>query len=413
MSYIENEESTEVEKMADVETEESTEAVTENLTDVEKEESTTEVENPKEKEAAMKRYFTLSSLRLLALWIAALLAQVVLPILLAIAATKNSFVGKHYYEVALVASFLLDLIMFGVINLAMIKNEKSKPEKKKMPLGKLLLVFWCGYVFATIFSIIGNNANEALLAPFGYDWTETNVSLDMISIFSTFGGMMFEIVFFGILGPLMEELIFRKTIIDNFSKYGMGAAILVSSVTFGLFHGNVSQCFMAMALGAVFAYVYSLTGKIWYSVAMHIIVNVYNIVTAMIAMSFVSDETTQMMDELVYEFYQSSDFTTCANAMANYFSDKPDQLVLVAIDSVLGIVFNAVLIVGFFVLLANIKKFVRFRRSINLGEKGAKTYAMFNVGMVLCYICAFLLFAFNYVMDFLNSPFAEKLFLKN
>ena len=58
-----------------------------------------------------------------------------------------------------------------------------------------------------------------------------------------------------ILSPIIEEILFRKILIDKIKLYGDKVAILVSAVTFGVYHGNLSQVFYATALGAIFAYV--------------------------------------------------------------------------------------------------------------------------------------------------------------
>ena len=76
-----------------------------------------------------------------------------------------------------------------------------------------------------------------------------------------------------ILAPFFEELLFRKLLIDRMNVYGQGTAIVTTALMFGLFHGNLSQFFYAMALGLVFGYVYTKTGKMRYSVLMHMIIN--------------------------------------------------------------------------------------------------------------------------------------------
>lgn len=76
-----------------------------------------------------------------------------------------------------------------------------------------------------------------------------------------------------VLAPLLEEFIFRKQIIDRCGKYGEKTAILLSAVTFALFHMNLYQVFYAFGLGLIFAYVYTRTGRLRYPVAMHMVVN--------------------------------------------------------------------------------------------------------------------------------------------
>lgn len=85
-----------------------------------------------------------------------------------------------------------------------------------------------------------------------------------------------------IIAPVFEELLFRKFLIDRTVKYGEKTAILFSALSFGLFHANLSQIFFAAAAGLVFAYVYVRTGKIRYTIFMHMIINAISSVTTAI-----------------------------------------------------------------------------------------------------------------------------------
>ena len=84
---------------------------------------------------------------------------------------------------------------------------------------------------------------------------------------------VYRILTVGILAPMVEEMIFRKFIIDRTVKYGEWMAILTSGLMFGLFHGNFSQCFFAAGLGMLFAYIYIRTGRIRYTIFLHMAVN--------------------------------------------------------------------------------------------------------------------------------------------
>ena len=95
-----------------------------------------------------------------------------------------------------------------------------------------------------------------------------------------------------ILAPFFEELMFRKFLIDRMNVYGQGTAIVTTALMFGLFHGNLSQFFYAMALGLVFGYVYTRTGKLRHSVLMHMIINFWGgIVSGML----VTDESVKAL----------------------------------------------------------------------------------------------------------------------
>ena len=76
-----------------------------------------------------------------------------------------------------------------------------------------------------------------------------------------------------ILAPIMEELIFRKLVLDRLAGYGPAVAMSVSALVFGLAHGNFYQFFYALLLGLIFAYIYLRTGKVRYSMMLHMMVN--------------------------------------------------------------------------------------------------------------------------------------------
>lgn len=85
-----------------------------------------------------------------------------------------------------------------------------------------------------------------------------------------------------IIGPIVEELIFRKTFIDALGRFGKIYAIIVSSVAFGLFHGNFSQVLYATLLGFILGYIYVKSGKIIYSMIMHILLNFFGTVPTLL-----------------------------------------------------------------------------------------------------------------------------------
>lgn len=76
-----------------------------------------------------------------------------------------------------------------------------------------------------------------------------------------------------VIGPIMEELVFRKLIIDRTGRYGLTLSAVLSSVTFGLFHGNLQQFFYAFAVGMFFAFIYIRTENIRTTILLHMTLN--------------------------------------------------------------------------------------------------------------------------------------------
>lgn len=82
-----------------------------------------------------------------------------------------------------------------------------------------------------------------------------------------------RVLIVSLAAPFIEEYVFRKALIDRMQLYGQKTAVVVSAALFGLFHGNLSQFFYAFALGLVFGYIYVKSGKLRYSIGLHVLIN--------------------------------------------------------------------------------------------------------------------------------------------
>ena len=76
-----------------------------------------------------------------------------------------------------------------------------------------------------------------------------------------------------VVAPVVEELIFRKLLLERLRPYGDKFAMCASALCFGLFHGNLSQFLYAFVIGLIFAYVVLRTGRVWQSMLLHAMVN--------------------------------------------------------------------------------------------------------------------------------------------
>ena len=86
------------------------------------------------------------------------------------------------------------------------------------------------------------------------------------------------------IGPIVEEFIFRKQMIGRMHAYGEKLAVVSSAALFALFHGNFTQAFYAFLLGLVFGYLYLRSGKLWYSCALHMLINFFGgVISPMLA----------------------------------------------------------------------------------------------------------------------------------
>ena len=158
-----------------------------------------------------------------------------------------------------------NMIFLVVFWLVIRRIPKSDWQKETLSFKSMFQIFVMMYAVGTVFNLVGTYISQA--APAG--GTE---QLDMINAMVTSGiptGIMMTVV----IAPILEELIFRKLMLDRIRNYGEKTAIVFSALCFGLFHGNLTQFLYAFMIGLFLGYVYCKTGKVLYTMIMHALVN--------------------------------------------------------------------------------------------------------------------------------------------
>lgn len=76
-----------------------------------------------------------------------------------------------------------------------------------------------------------------------------------------------------ILPPICEELVYRGILLGSLRRYGDLAAIVISSLLFGLAHGNMAQMPYSFILGMTMAFFVIKTNSIYTSIFIHFVNN--------------------------------------------------------------------------------------------------------------------------------------------
>ncbi len=82
-------------------------------------------------------------------------------------------------------------------------------------------------------------------------------------------GFLLSLIATAIVPALVEEFTCRGLILGTLRKFGDGFAIIVSSIIFGIMHGNFQQMPFAFLVGLVLAYITIKTETLWVAVAVH------------------------------------------------------------------------------------------------------------------------------------------------
>ena len=167
---------------------------------------------------------------------------------------------------------LSSLFQYGValpIFLLITKNMQTseKREKKKLPFSEIIILVTVAELFMYIGSLVSSFLNN-MIGNLINKVPENDLT-DLVE--NTPLWLMFTVMV--IIAPIVEEIVFRKVIIDRLSIYGDHVAIVFSSVAFGLMHGNLYQLFYAILIGALLGYIYTSTRNVKYTIIIHAIVN--------------------------------------------------------------------------------------------------------------------------------------------
>lgn len=96
-----------------------------------------------------------------------------------------------------------------------------------------------------------------------------NYEVDFGEIPGGFLGFMLTFIAIAVVPPLVEEFACRGLILGSLRKYGDSFAVVVSSIIFGIMHGNFKQIPFAFLVGMVLGFITIKTKTIWVAVAVH------------------------------------------------------------------------------------------------------------------------------------------------
>ena len=171
-----------------------------------------------------------------------------------------------------------------------------------------------------------------------------------------------------VIGPFMEELLFRKVLIDRMRGYGERIAVITSAAMFGLMHGNLVQCVYAFLVGLLFGYVYLKSGSIWWSYGLHFTMNT---LSGVLPIQLAKDPALR---DLILG-------TSTGSAGVNTDSFMEDPLVILL--PVYALVMLALVITGLVLLIKNAKR-IRFSPApLQIPKGRAFSSVWINLGMIL------------------------------
>lgn len=260
-------------------------------------------------------------------------------------------------NVSLLVTMLSMYLIAAPITMKLIGTIRTDhiPVKRKMTAGQWIIAFFMCYagmylcnIFGILFTTVVGMIKQSPVP---------NVMQEVVFGIHPAVSFLLMVLF----APVVEEILFRKLLVDRTVKYGEGVAVLVSGLMFGLFHGNLNQFVYAFFIGSFFAFLYVKTGEIRYTILMHMLIN------------FLGSEVSVLLLKISgYENFASG-------ALPDGFTAAQFLGMLVFLIYVMMLI--AFTITGVVLFVVNRKKFVLCPGAVTI-EKGQRFQTVFmNLGM--------------------------------
>ncbi|MGI6167852.1 MAG: CPBP family intramembrane glutamic endopeptidase [Eubacteriales bacterium] len=263
---------------------------------------------------------------------------------------------------------------------------KSAPGESSLNTGRWFAFLWISIAIAYTGSIIGNSVMMTI------DTITRRENVNVVSDVLQKSNFLASFIAVVLLAPVFEEVIFRKIIIDRTRAYGEKTAIFLSALMFALFHGNLYQYFYAFGLGLVFGYVYLKTGRVIYTILLHMTINFANgIVPSWIIKKIDLDKLQEISEKLSETLSDSATNEQLKELMVEI---EPMVPYLIALF-VYGLLLMGAVAAGIAQLIINRKKISFAEPQIKLPRDRTVSTIFLNFGMIAMVAVCTVLFALN------------------
>lgn len=172
--------------------------------------------------------------------------------------TNNYEIGSNEYIENLSVFFNNNGIWIAVLTFLMLIplfKKKCKFNKLKTDIKNIIWLVLIGISFAVTYNLIL--------------W-----HLNFTDIFGTNNKLLITLITSGLIGPIMEELIFRNIVYEKLKgNYKRTFAVILTGLLFGIFHGNIIQFIYVFLFNFIFIFVYEKYDSIYAPIIVHMSAN--------------------------------------------------------------------------------------------------------------------------------------------
>ena len=342
-----------------------------------------------------RKEFSIAGLKLSAFAIAVMGFQVLFNLLINVIQHKSGITLPKYFSYIEVI-VTIHILGFALAALLFHFKPKVKFPSKKLGFWNFVIYFLATLGVGVPLAMAGNIINIIIALLSGGDLSAANASLNIATMgVDTLLGKILMIIAVVITAPIVEEHVFRKFLIDSIGKWGAVVSAITSGLLFGLFHGNLSQFFFATFIGFIFAHVYIRTGRIRYSIFMHMLVNGINAVI-MLTMTMLDLDRLQELSIEMQSLGSDAEVTNFMNSLSA--SDMSLFAAFGLYMAVIG-VYMMMILAGFVLFIVFFKRIFFFEKPFKSQLPAAKAFftGMVSVGMIIFLLICIFQFALYYI----------------
>ncbi|MBD8007173.1 CPBP family intramembrane glutamic endopeptidase [Bacillus norwichensis] len=188
----------------------------------------------------------------------------------------------------LVFSFLVGL---AIVLFLLRKSEKHNKLEQAAPLSLGLSLVWAaGGIFMAFFAqVIAASIEQMIGVKPGSE--NTQEILNLIDLFPAI------VLISSIIGPILEEIVFRKVIFGTlYNRLPFGMAAVISSIIFAFAHMEPIHLILYTAMGFVFAFLYVQTKRIIVPIIAHVMMNTLVVV----AQRFIPEDMEKNIQSFIH-----------------------------------------------------------------------------------------------------------------
>lgn len=188
----------------------------------------------------------------------------------------NEYMKTEEYQIALqnyisnnaLIITIITFIVFGFILYKVYRNYRNE-YNRKICFKDICMFIILGVVMNLSYNLIIGNLNSI------FEFTNNYFKINI--------GFLTYIICTGLLGPILEELLFRGIVFNKLKRFNKQMkSILLTSFIFALFHANPIQMLYAFCLSFILIYVYEKYKNIKAPIIVHIASNIMNFFTCIL-----------------------------------------------------------------------------------------------------------------------------------